>query len=259
MQKTIATILLAAAGVSPVMADDENSKNVLSYSYIEGAYLHDNFNANGVVVRDNTALDLNVGTIFDHAGGGGAARVSFTLPFKSKTVGFHIVSDYHQSSHSPLINITGAGGGAVAVGIVDTKQKELRLAIGLHTRFSERVSWFAEAGLVRNNTDLAEATGTFTGGAPVTTDLSFFSGSKTSFDAKVGLRAMATKHVELTGYGRFHGNGKIVSGDDGSIDFSGEVKAGTGVYYHFSNSFQLGGDYEFGRPGRLRLVARLSF
>lgn len=249
----------AMIGFGPVAADEDNNKNVLSYSYVEGGYLHDNFNANGVVVRDNTVIGANVGTIFDHAGGGGTGRVSFALPFKSKAIGFHIVSDYHQSSHSPLITISDAAGGAVAVGIADTKQKELRLAIGLHTRFSERVSWFAEAGLVRSKANLAEAIGTLTNGEAVTTDLSLFSGSKTSLDVKVGLRAMATKHVEMIGYGRWHGNGKIVSGDDGSVDFSGDIKAGAGAYYHFGDNFQVGGDYEFGRPGKLRLVARLSF
>jgi len=258
MKKTTATFALAMIGLSPVAAAEENNKP-FSYSFVEGAYLHDNFNANGVVVRDGRVTDINLGTISDHAGGGGAARASFAFPSTSKTIGFHIVSDYHQSSHSPLINITDIGGGPIAVGIVDTKQKELRLAIGLHTRSSARVSWFAEAGLVRSNANLAEATGTFADGGPVTTDLSFFSGSKTALDVKAGVRAMATKRLEMIGYGRWHGNGKIVSGDDGSIDFSGKFKAGTGAYYHFSDSFQLGGDYEFGRPGRLRLVARLSF
>lgn len=259
MKKTTAMILLAATGLSPAMAADENSKNALSYSFIEGAYLHDNFNANGVVVRDDTAPDMSVGTISDHAGGGFAARVSYEFSAKSKVIGFHIVSDFYRSNHSPLINITGSGGGAIAAGIVDTSQKELRLAMGIHTRFSDRISWFAEAGLVRNKAILAQATGTFAGGGPISTDLSFFSGLKTSFDFKAGLRAMATKHIEVTGYGRYHGNGKIVSGDDGKVNFSGEVKAGAGAYYHFSDSFQMGGDYEFGRPGRLRLVARLSF
>lgn len=267
MRKTTATLSTALAmttamtmiGFGSVAADDDNKKGPLSYSYIEGAYLHDNFNANGVVVRDDRLAEINLGTISDHSGGGGAVRVSFALPSKSKTIGFHIVSDYHQSSHSPLISITDGGGGPIAVGVVDTRQKELRLAVGMHTRSSDSVSWFAEVGLVRNKANLAEATGTFVGGGPVTTDLSFFSGSKTALDVKAGVRAMATKRLEMIGYGRWHGNGKVVSGDDGSLDFSGKFKAGTGAYYHFNDSFQLGGDYEFGRPGRLRLVARLSF
>lgn len=259
MKKTTAIIILATTGLNPVMAADENSKNALSYSFIEGAYLHDNFNANGVEVRDDTAPDLSIGSISDHAGGGFAARVSYDFSPRSKTIGFHIVSDFYQSNHSPVIDITGPGGAAIAVGIVDTSQKELRLAMGIHTRVSDSISWFAEAGLVRNKAILAQATGIFSGGGPITTDLSFFSGLKTSFDFKAGMRAMATKNIEVTGYGRYHGNGKIVSGDDGKVNFSSEVKAGAGAYYHFSDSFQLGGDYEFGRPGRLRLVARLSF
>lgn len=259
MTKSFLFALAAVTSLGPIAADEEKSTNPLSYSYIEGGYLHDNFNANGVVIRNQTEDELNLGTISDHAGGGGAARLSVALPFKSRTIGFHIVSDYHQSSHSPLINIAAVNGGAIAAGIVDTNQKEVRLAFGLHTRFSSKLSWFAEAGLVRNKANLAEATGTFTGGGPVTTDLSFFSGSRTSFDAKIGLRAMVGKHVEFMGYGRYHGNGKIVSDEDGTVGFSGEVKAGVGTYYHFSDRFQVGGDYEFGRPGRLRVIVRLSF
>ena len=43
-------------------------------------------------------------------GNGGAARISVNLPFGSQTFGFHIVSDYLQTSHNVAVDVTSVGG-----------------------------------------------------------------------------------------------------------------------------------------------------
>jgi len=255
----VTTAILTA---NPIAADDTVDDTAISYSYIEGAFVNDNLNLNGAAITDRDGVgnmdDDNFGTLFDHTGNGGSGRLSAKLPFGSDKLGFHFVSDYTQTSHKPGIDIVNAVG-LQASGFVDASQKELRAAFGLHTMISDKVSLFAELGFVKNQVSLATASLTVEGAGTTEADLSAASSSRTALDGKFGLRAMVGSKVELMGYGRYHGNGEIIGGEDGALDFSSKFKAGAGAYYHVSKRFALGADYEFGKPGRVRLVGRLKF
>lgn len=243
-----------------VAADDE--KKQISYSYVEGAFSHDNFNANGVGINDrdgvgNTADD-NFGTLSDATGNGGGARFSVALPWRSGTLGFHAVADYLQTSHDAGLSIRDEFGTPTAAGTVALDQKEFRAAFGLHSKSNPYFSLFAEAGITHNKIDFGTAS-LATPGGPVNASFAEASGSRTALDARIGARGIVLSRTELLGYVRYNGNGKLETADDGRIGFSGKVLAGAGAYYHISDSIQIGGDYEFGTPGRLRLVARFTF
>lgn len=260
--KNILAAATACAFVSgPVFASDEEKP--FSYSYLEGAFVHDNFNANGLVLTDrdgvgNTADD-NFGTFGSATGRGGAARLSLALPIKGKNFGFHLVSDYLQTSHDIGVSIVSLEG-FTAGGTVATDQKEWRMALGWHTTIGKRASLFAEIGAVRNTVNFSSVNLTISGGGTASADLAPLSGTKTSLDGKLGMRALVTDRLELTGYARYHGNGGVIAGENGhAVDFEGKFKAGAGAFYHFGARFSLGLDYEFGTPGRARAVARVRF
>ena len=124
---------------------------------------------------------------------------------------------------------------------------------------SKNFSLFAELGIVNSKVSFSDAQLILGTGGTATADISSASGSRSAVDAKIGFRAMVTDHFELTGYGRYNGNGKLISDGDGGVGFSGKVEVGAGGFYHFNKNIALGGDYEFGKPGRFRLVARVSF
>lgn len=263
MIKTMTLVALAAtAGVGAVAADENPHKKEVSYSYIEGAWSHDNFNANGVGINDrdgigNTADD-NFGTLSDTTGKGGGGRVSFALPWGSSNVGLHLIADYLQTGHTAGISITDEFGAAAAAGSIDLDQKEFRAAFGVHSKASKYFSVFAELGFTNNKINFGDARLQTTGG-PITASFAGASGKRTAFDGRIGARAIVFDRTELLGYVRYHGNGKLVTADDGTIGFDSKILAGTGAYYHISDQFQIGGDYEFGRPGRLRLAVRFTF
>lgn len=255
-------LALFAVASGPVTADDGGDKAPLSYSYIEGAFAHDNFNANGVGINDrdgvgNTADD-NFGTLSDATGNGAGGRISLALPFGGNKIGFHAVADFLQTSHDAGLLIRDENGSSAASGVVGLDQPEFRVALGLHTKASDRFSVFAELGITNNKVSFGNANLATPGGA-ITADLSPASGSKGALDARLGLRGLVTTSLELTGYARYHGNGDLRTASDGTIGFEGKVIAGAGAFYHFGSRFTLGADYEFGKPGRLRLVARLRF
>ncbi len=261
LDKIMMATALCAVISGPTLATDE--EKTFNYSYIEGAFVHDNFNANGLRLTDRDGVgdtsDDNFGTFYDATGNGGAARVSLTLPFAIGNAGFHIVSDYLQTSHNVAVDVTSVGG-LTAAGIVATKQKEWRVAFGIHADIGKNVGLFAELGLVNNKVDFSVATLDLGGGGTAEAALGAASGSNTALDGKLGLRAMVTEHLELTGFARYHGNGGLTSSADGlNVAFTAKVRAGAGAYYHFSKRLSLGLDYEFGKPGRARLAARLSF
>ena len=262
-KKTTAMVaVIAAPLLAPVATAQDTIKKTINYSYIEGAFAHDNFNANRVGINDrdgigNTADD-NFGTLGDATGNGGGGRLSVALPFGSQKVGFHTVADYLQTSHDAGIAIADQFGTATASGLVNLNQKEFRAAVGLHSRASPHFSVFAELGFTNNKIDFGDAS-LVTPGGPVSASFAGASGSRTAFDARLGMRAIAFSRLEVTGYARYHGNGKLQTAEDGTIGFGGKVVAGAGVYYHLTDRFQFGGDYEFGTPGRVRLVARVSF
>ena len=91
---------------NPSIASDTKP---LSYSYIEGAFVHDNFNSNGVVITDRAGMgntaDDNFGQLGESTGNGGAARLSFALPFGGDSLGFHVVTDYFRTRHTSVIAI----------------------------------------------------------------------------------------------------------------------------------------------------------
>ncbi len=261
------SIILAALvpafgfGISTCAAADDETKQI-SYSFVEGAFSHDNFNANGVGINDrdgvgNTADD-NFGTLSDATGNGGGARFSVALPWGSDGLGFHAVADYLQTSHDAGLTIRDEFGNPAAAGVAALDQKEFRAAFGLHTKSNPHFSLFAEAGITHNKIDFGAAS-LATPGGPVSASLAEASGSRTALDGRVGVRGIVLSRTELLGYVRYNGNGKLVTANDGRIGFSGKVLAGAGAYYHISDNFQVGGDYEFGTPGRLRLVARFTF
>lgn len=258
MLLTAATCALVSGSV---VASDEDK--TFSYSYIEGAFVHDNFTSDGLQLTDrdgvgNTADD-NFGTFESATGNGGAGRLSLELPFGSEKFGFHIVTDYIQTSHNVAVSIVNVAG-FTAGGVVGTDQKEWRAAFGFHTNIGKRASLFAELGMVQNTVNFSSATLTLSSGGSATADLGPQSGKRTALDGKMGIRAMVTDRLELTGYARYHGNGDIVADADGhAVDFGGKVKAGAGAFYHFGKRFAVGLDYEFGKPGRARAAVRLSF
>lgn len=258
--KVLSVIALLALTTGPIAAAEE--KPALGYSYIEGAFAHDNFNANGVIINDRDGIgntsDDNFGSLRDATGSGGGVRLSFTLPVGSEKLGFHAVADFLQTSHDAGIVVAEQNGFLFASGAVALKQKEIRAALGMHSKGNDRFSLFAELGITNNQVDFGEAVlGVSTGS--VTADLAAASGTRTALDARVGARGIIFSRTEILGYVRYNGNGKLEAEDDGTIGFAGKVIAGAGVYYPVSSRFRLGGDYEFGQPGRLRLVARFSF
>lgn len=244
-----------------LVADEGKRDSYISYSFIEGAYVHDNFNTNDVIISDRDGVgdttDDNFGTLLDATGNGGAGRFSVAL-FSNDSIGIHVVGDYVKTSHDVGINIAGLNG-PLASGTLATNQEELRYALGFHTRHTKDFSFFAELGVVNSKASFANADLTLGGGASVTANLSSASGSRNALDARVGVRKMVSEHFELTGYARLNGNGKIVSDDAGGVSFKSKIQGGAGGFYHFSKSIAAGADYEFGRPGRLRILARLSF
>ncbi len=259
--KTLALMLATTAVMSGQLVADD--KNKFSYTYIEGAYVHDNFNANGLTLTDRDGVgdttDDNFGTFFDATGNGGAGRFSLALPFNSKNIGFHIVADYVQTRHYPGVDIINVAG-IRASGTVSTTQKEWRAAVGLHTKLSDKFSFFAEMGVVNTSVDFANSVLTIDSGGTVNADLAAGNGSKMSFDGKAGVRAFVGNRFELLAYARYNGNGRYKSSADGqSIDFSGKVVGGAGALFHFTDHLAVGLDYEFAKPGRARAVARLSF
>lgn len=259
--KALVIVLATTAVMSGQVA--ANDKNKFSYTYIEGAFVHDNFNANGLQLTDRDGVgdttDDNFGTFFDATGNGGAGRFSFALPFKTKKVGFHIVADYVQTKHYPGVDIVNVAG-TRASGTVSTTQKEWRAAFGLHTKLSDKFSLFAEMGVVNTSVDFANSVLTIDSGETVNADLAAGNGSKMSFDGKAGVRAFVGNRFELLAFARYHGNGKFDSSSDGqTIDFSGKIVGGAGAFFHFTDHLAVGLDYEFGKPGRARAVARLSF
>jgi len=261
LEKLMMATAVGAVISGPVFATDE--AKTINYSYIEGAFVHDNFNANGLQLTDRDGVgdmsDDNFGTFCDATGNGGAGRVSFELPFKAGKLGFHLVADYLQTNHDVAVNVTSVSG-FTASGVVPTTQKEWRAALGLHADIGTNVSLFAEVGVVNNKVNFSTATLALDTGAIAEAPLAAASGSKTSLDGKFGLRAMVMDAIELSGFVRYHGNGDLrASADSLNADFGGKVRAGAGVFYHFSRQMSLGLDYEFGTPGRARVAARFSF
>lgn len=259
-------ILVATAAIfafaGPVMAADDTAKKSVGYSFIEGAFAHDNFNANGVGINDrdgigNTADD-NFGRLSDATGNGGGARASIKLPFGSNVVGFHFVTDYLQTAHDAGLAIADEFGVPTASGTVAVDQKEFRAAFGVHSTASRHLSFFAELGITSNKINLGTASLATPVGL-VSANLAGASGSRTAMDGRLGVRGIALTRTEFLAYARYHGNGKFVTAANGDIGFSDKIVAGAGVYYHLTDSVQLGGDYEFGTPGRLRIVARFTF
>lgn len=258
-----AAVAIIALAAGPATADEEKKQSKISYSFIEGAYVHDNFNANGLQITDRDfegdITDDNFGTLFDDAGNGFGGRISVELPFGTESLGFHAVTDYAQTDHDVGIDIVKVGGFG-ANGRLDTTQKEWRLALGMNGMVSESVSLFAELGFVNNKVDFTNAALVLDTGETAVGELSAASGSRTALDVKAGFRAMVTRKLELTAFARYHGNGDLDTSADGlRVDFSGKVKAGGGAFYHFSERLALGLDVEVGTPGRARLAARLSF
>jgi hypothetical protein len=261
LEKFMVATAIGAVISGPVLATDE--AKTINYSYVEGAFVHDNFNANGLQLTDRDGAgdmsDDNFGTFHDATGNGGAGRVSVELPFTAGKLGFHLVADYLQTSHDVAVNVTSVSG-FTAAGVVPTTQKEWRAALGLHAEISTNISLFAELGVVNNKVNFSTATLALDTGVIAEAPLSAASGSKTSLDGKLGLRAMVTDSIELTGFVRYHGNGDLKPSADGlNVDFGGKVRAGAGAFYHFSEQISLGLDYEFGTPGRARVAARFSF
>jgi len=261
MKKTIyAAVLATTAMVAASSASAEDSP--FTYSYIEGAFAHDNLNANGVAITDRDGIgntqDDNFANLFDHTGNGYAARLSFNLPFGDDKVGFHFVTDYMRTNHKPGINIRNVAGMS-ATGFVNAAQMELRTAFGMHILLGERASLFTEFGLVKNVIGLGNAELVIDGGGNVEAEFGLANGKRTALDGRFGVRAKLGSKFEMMGYVRYHGNGKIVTGDDGALDFASKIKPGAGVYYHMSKRFVVGADYEFDTPGGLRLVARINF
>ncbi len=256
------TSALVMSVAAPVATAQETAKKTISYSYVEGAFVHNNFNANGVGINDrdgigNTADD-NFGTLGEATGNGGGARLSYTLPFGSEKAGFHAVLDYLQTGHDTGIAIVDQFGAPTAAGTVNLDQKEFRAALGIHSKANKHVSIFAELGITRNKVDFGDASLATPGGV-INASFDGASGSRTALDARLGVRGIIFERTELLGYARYHGNGKLETADDGTIGFGGKVVAGAGVLYHLSDRFQIGGDYEFGTPGRARLLARFTF
>lgn len=255
-----AALMVGALYSSPSTAEDTTA---ITYSFVEGAYVHDNFNANGLQITDRDGIgnvaDDNFGTLFDDAGHGWGIRGSVALPFKTKAFGLHLAGDYVRTTHDVGIDIVNVAG-VRASGLVDTTQSEWRAAIGAHGFVSDRFSLFAEFGIVQNKVNFSTASLQLETGAAANADLAMVDGQKTSFDAKAGIRALATRNLELTGFVRYHGNGDMVTSSDGQqVSFSGKVKAGAGLFYHVNRRLGVGVDYEFGKPGRARLAARISF
>lgn len=262
MKNNITAAAILLVGLSPVATAQDSEKKEISFSYIEGALAHDNFNSNGLGINDrdgvgNTADD-NFGTLGEGTGNGIGTRLSVALPFGSDTVGFHAVADYLQTGHDVGLAIVDEFGGPAASGIVDLDQSEFRAAFGVHTKSSKHFSLFGELGFTSNKVSLGTAN-LVVGANSVSTDLDAASGSRTALDARVGARGIVGNRTELLGYVRYNGNGKLETANDGTVGFTGKVIAGAGAYYHFSDKFQLGADYEFGTPGRLRVVARFTF
>jgi hypothetical protein len=254
---SITTLILATATWAlPACANEENP---LSYSYIEGGYMHSNLESDGALISDEDGVgdtsDDNFGTLSDHAGHGWAGRFSLGLINRGGS-GLYVAGGYLFSDHIPGVSVVNRQG-ATASGAVDADQKELRLVMGAHFALSPKVSLFAELGVAKNTVDLTNVR-LNVAGSTVTADISSASGNRTALDGKLGIRAMASAKLELTGYARYHGNGDI-GGDGTALTFSSKVKAGAGAFYHFNRRFAVGGDYEFGKPGRVRLVARISF
>lgn len=252
--KILPALMIATAMCGQTaMAKDESP---FSYTYFEGAYVHDNFDADGAAISDGTSEE-NVGTLFGHAGYGGAARLSVEVAGNEKW-GFHIVSDYLSTDHNPAITIVN-NTGLRASGIVDARHSEFRIAGGLNFLLSKKISLYTELGYVNNEAELDQAAVTLEDGVATNADISPFSGSQGAFDGRFGLRALIGQKVELTGFVRYHGNGELIGGDDGHVSFASKVKGGLGAFYRFNKTFSVGADYEIGAPGRLRMVARVSF
>ncbi|MBO6504498.1 MAG: hypothetical protein JJ850_03840 [Kordiimonadaceae bacterium] len=262
MKKNIISAALMLAGISPVATAQDTAKKEISFSFIEGAFAHDNFNSNGLGINDrdgvgNTADD-NFGILGEATGNGGGARLSVELPFGSNAMGFHAVADYLQTGHDVGIAITDEFGAPTASGVVALDQSEFRAAFGVHSKASKYFSLFGELGFTTNKVDLGTAN-LVAGPNAISADLGPASGSRTALDARIGGRGILGKRTELLGYVRYSGNGKLETATDGTVGFTGKVIAGAGAYYHFSDRFQLGADYEFGTPGRFRAVARFTF
>jgi hypothetical protein len=255
---TSAITAVAIGGLASASALAEGASK-FNYTFAEGAFVHDNLNAGGVQITDRDGVgdmtDDNFATLSDATGNGFAGRVS--VGFGKKATGLHLVMDYVRSSHTPGLAIVNAQNVSGA-GIVDADQSEWRAALGAHTDLSPNISLFAELGFTHNKVSLGTADLVF-GGQAISADIGAASGSHTALDGKLGIRALVTNRFELTGYARYHGNGKLESGDDGTVGFSSQIKAGAGLVYHFNDRLALGTDYEFGRPGRLRLAAKISF
>ncbi|MFC4346420.1 hypothetical protein ACFO5Q_01000 [Kordiimonas lipolytica] len=258
-KKVMIATAACALWTGPAVAADEAT--IFSYSFFEGAFVHDDLRTGGLQITDRDGVgdttDDNFGTLSGDTGNGASARLSFEL-FGDGDRGFHIVTDYIQTSHAPVLNLTSLQGWS-ASGVLDAKQKEWRAAIGYHTLVGQKVSLFAEVGVVNSKVDFGTAA-LVLGGSTASADLGEASGSRTSVDAKLGVRAMVSERFEVTGFARYHGNGDIGTSDGGNrVDFSGKVRAGAGVLYRLNKRFAFGLDYEFGKPGRARLGARLSF
>lgn len=243
--------LCSALSLAPVSAQDDPSE-AISWSFFEGAFVHDNFNSNGALTTDGEGLfaRLQEGT-----GNGFGARGSITLPWTIGNIGTHIVSDYSKTSHDPAF---GFEGNAIAAGIVDLDQEEFRLAVGFHHAVSEKTHLFLELGVVNSRVEFGGFQVVDTDGNPLSGDLGSISASKASFDAKAGFRRRIAK-FEVTAWTRFHGAGSIADGPADTLEFESRFKVGAGALYHLSKAFQIGADYAFSTPGKLRLFGRITF
>lgn len=225
----------------------ENDTKLFSYDYVELAYVHNNFNSDDVTLS-NESLNATIG---ESTGNGGSVKASYQIVDIEK-VGIYVTGEYYQTTHQSGIAFTG---NSIANGTISVLQQEYRVGVGSFINIHKNIDIFGEvAYLDQENTlkDFALNTGQ-------QGDLRSVSFSGKGVDVRLGFRAKITESFEVNGYVRRHPFGRIDRTSVDVLNFENQFKGNLGVRWYAMNNISIGADYEFGKPGHLRLGARLEF
>lgn len=230
-----------------VSNSQEKDTKLFSYNYVELTYVHNNFNSDDVTLTNE---NLNA-TIGESTGNGGSFKASYQIVNIEKA-GIYLTGEYYQTSHRSGIGFTGE---TIANGTISVSQQEYRVGVGSFLNIHKNIDIFGEiAYLNQKNTlnDFELNTGQQGDLRPVS-----FSGK--NVDMRLGFRAKITERFELNGYVRRHPFGRIDRTSVDVLNFDNQFKGNLGVRWYAMQNISIGADYEFGKPGHLRLGARLEF
>lgn len=241
-------VLLAATAVMiPSTLYAQQNDDGFSYTYVDLAFIHNNFNSDDVTLSND---NLNA-TIGESTGNGGSLKVSFELLNKEK-IGLYVAGEYYQTSHKSGIGFTGS---TIANGTISVRQKEFRLGAGTFFHLHEKIDIYGEISYLKQKNTLND----FVVDTGQQGDLTSVSFSGSNIDLRLGFRAKLTDSFEVNGYVRRHPFGKVDQTSTAILNFKNQYKANFGVRWYALKNVSIGADYEFGKPGHLRLGARIEF